>query len=100
MISGDTLPVKKPDPAMLRHACDRLGVGVTDSLMIGDSENDALAACLRHAGAAHDLRLQRRQAGGTASNAMGWYHRSPRLYRVRLQAHRPVKIKQNSYRDS
>ena len=44
VISGDTLPVKKPDPAMLRHACDRLGVGVTDSLMIGASENDALAA--------------------------------------------------------
>lgn len=44
VISGDTLPVKKPDPAMLRHACDRLGVGVSDALMIGDSENDALAA--------------------------------------------------------
>ena len=44
VISGDTLPVKKPDPAMLRHACDRLGVGVADALMVGDSENDALAA--------------------------------------------------------
>jgi len=42
VVSGDTLPVKKPDPAMLHHACERLGVA--SALMIGDSANDALAA--------------------------------------------------------
>tara|TARA_R110002049_G_scaffold18510_12_gene70581 strand:- start:498 stop:1211 length:714 start_codon:yes stop_codon:yes gene_type:complete len=42
VVSGDTLPVKKPDPAMLHHACERLGTGY--ALMIGDSANDALAA--------------------------------------------------------
>lgn len=42
VVSGDTLPVKKPDPAVLFHACARLGVA--RALMIGDSANDALAA--------------------------------------------------------
>ncbi len=44
VVSGDTLPVKKPDPAVLHLACDRLGVAARDALMIGDSANDALAA--------------------------------------------------------
>ena len=44
VISGDTLPVKKPDPGDVAPRPDRLGVGVTDRWMIGDSENDALAA--------------------------------------------------------
>ncbi len=44
VVSGDTLPVKKPDPAVLHLACERLGVRATDALMIGDSANDALAA--------------------------------------------------------
>lgn len=42
VVSGDTLPVKKPDPAMLEHACTLLGS--PRALMIGDSANDALAA--------------------------------------------------------
>ena len=42
VVSGDTLPVKKPDPAVLRHACALLGTA--RALMIGDSANDALAA--------------------------------------------------------
>ena len=44
VVSGDTLPVKKPDPAMLRLACERLGVAPAEALMIGDSANDALSA--------------------------------------------------------
>ncbi|MFN3983923.1 MAG: phosphoglycolate phosphatase [Rhodocyclaceae bacterium] len=44
VVSGDTLPVKKPDPAVLRHACELLGVGCEQALMVGDSANDALAA--------------------------------------------------------
>jgi phosphoglycolate phosphatase len=43
-VCGDTLPLKKPDPAMILHACNLLGVRPEESLMIGDSINDALAA--------------------------------------------------------
>jgi phosphoglycolate phosphatase len=44
VVSGDTLAVKKPDPAVLHHACALLGVSAGESLMVGDSANDALAA--------------------------------------------------------
>ena len=44
VVSGDTLPVKKPDPATVRLAGARPGVTPTEALMIGDSANDALAA--------------------------------------------------------
>jgi phosphoglycolate phosphatase len=44
VVSGDTLAVKKPDPAVLEHACALLGVASAHALMIGDSANDALAA--------------------------------------------------------
>jgi len=44
MVSGDTLAVKKPDPAPLLHAVRSLGGTVDASLMIGDSVNDILAA--------------------------------------------------------
>ncbi|MDR2015483.1 MAG: phosphoglycolate phosphatase [Azoarcus sp.] len=43
-VCGDTLPVKKPDPAMIHHACNLLGAKPEESLMIGDSINDSLAA--------------------------------------------------------
>jgi phosphoglycolate phosphatase len=49
VVCGDTLPVRKPDPAVIEHACAQLGVKPAESLMIGDSANDALAA--RAAGA-------------------------------------------------
>lgn len=42
VVSGDTLPVKKPDPAVLHHACALLGT--QRALMVGDSANDAVAA--------------------------------------------------------
>ena len=44
VVSGDTLPQKKPDPAPLLHACAALGVSVDETVMFGDSANDALAA--------------------------------------------------------
>lgn len=43
-LSGDSLPVRKPDPAPLREACRLLGVDVADAVMIGDSRNDVIAA--------------------------------------------------------
>lgn len=44
VVSGDTLSVKKPDSAVVSHACELLGVALGQALMIGDSANDALAA--------------------------------------------------------
>jgi phosphoglycolate phosphatase len=44
VISGDTLPQKKPDPAPLLHACRLFGIAPGEMLMIGDSMNDAEAA--------------------------------------------------------
>ena len=44
VVSGDTLPVKKPDPGPLLHAAEQLGVGPGDSLMLGDSKSDVTAA--------------------------------------------------------
>jgi len=43
-VCGDTLPVRKPDPAMVRHACGLLGTKTEESLMVGDSINDSTAA--------------------------------------------------------
>lgn len=42
VVGGDTLPVKKPDPAPLLHVVDRLGGGPV--LYVGDSEIDAETA--------------------------------------------------------
>ncbi|MFN9212014.1 MAG: phosphoglycolate phosphatase [Betaproteobacteria bacterium] len=44
VVAGDEVAEKKPHPALLLEACARLGVSPTDTLMIGDSINDALAA--------------------------------------------------------
>jgi len=44
IISGDTLPQKKPDPAPLLHAARFFGVGPDRALMIGDSVSDVKAA--------------------------------------------------------
>lgn len=43
-VSGDTLPVKKPHPAPLRLAAERLGVPIAHCVMVGDSMADLLAA--------------------------------------------------------
>jgi phosphoglycolate phosphatase len=44
VISGDTLPRKKPDPEPLLHAAGFFGVSPGSSLMIGDSVSDVRAA--------------------------------------------------------
>ena len=44
VISGDTLPRKKPDPEPLLHAAGFFGVAPHSSLMIGDSISDVRAA--------------------------------------------------------
>ena len=43
-ISGDTLPVKKPDPAPIINACEIMGANVKDAWMVGDSLADSKAA--------------------------------------------------------
>lgn len=44
IVSGDTLPRKKPDPLPLLHACEHFGILPGEMLLIGDSVNDAQAA--------------------------------------------------------
>lgn len=43
VLGGDSLPVKKPDPAPLLHVCEALGISTDKAVMIGDSRNDILA---------------------------------------------------------
>ncbi len=44
VVSGDTLPRKKPDPMQLAHICAEFALAPEQVLLIGDSANDALAA--------------------------------------------------------
>ena len=44
VISGDTLPQKKPDPLPLTHTCRHFGIAPAQMLMVGESLNDAQAA--------------------------------------------------------
>ncbi|HHB12709.1 MAG TPA: phosphoglycolate phosphatase [Chromatiales bacterium] len=44
VVSGDTLPRKKPDPAPLLYAARELGAQPEKSLMVGDSRSDVKAA--------------------------------------------------------
>jgi 2-phosphoglycolate phosphatase len=44
VVSGDTLPKRKPDPEPLLHACQLLNVQPSDCVYIGDSERDIQAA--------------------------------------------------------
>lgn len=44
VLSGDSLPEKKPHPLPLLHACQHFGVAPKDNLHIGDSKHDAEAA--------------------------------------------------------
>jgi len=43
VLSGDSLPKKKPDPLPLRHAAEFFGCAPADLLLIGDSLNDTQA---------------------------------------------------------
>ncbi len=44
VLSGDSLPKKKPDPLPLLHACEFFGCTPAQMLLIGDSTNDTQAA--------------------------------------------------------
>ncbi|MGD8575948.1 MAG: phosphoglycolate phosphatase [Thiohalophilus sp.] len=44
VVSGDTLPKKKPDPLPLLHVAEFFGVNPEQALMIGDSVSDVTAA--------------------------------------------------------
>src|SRR5690348_2610342 len=44
VLSGDSLPRKKPDPLPLLHACDHFRIQTSEMLLIGDSLNDTQAA--------------------------------------------------------
>ena len=44
ILSGDTLPKRKPDPLPLLHACEVFKVKPAELLLIGDSLNDTQAA--------------------------------------------------------
>ncbi|WP_201351916.1 phosphoglycolate phosphatase [Hydrogenimonas urashimensis] len=43
-LGGDDLPRKKPDPMPLLSACERLETRVEETVMVGDSSNDIVAA--------------------------------------------------------
>jgi phosphoglycolate phosphatase len=49
VVAGDDLPTRKPDPAMVCEAARRIGVPVTEVVMVGDGPQDVLAG--RAAGA-------------------------------------------------
>lgn len=44
ILGGDSLKEKKPAPMMLLYICKKLKVEVDQSIMVGDSKNDILAA--------------------------------------------------------
>ena len=44
IVSGDTLAQRKPDPAQLKYAADRLRLSPSQCIYIGDAERDVLAA--------------------------------------------------------
>lgn len=52
LVCGDTLPVRKPDPAPVHLACERLGVPSAVSVLVGDDRRDIAAA---HAAGAWSL---------------------------------------------
>ena len=44
IVGGDTLEVRKPDPAMALAVMDRLSTGLANSVLVGDSETDVILA--------------------------------------------------------
>ena len=43
-LGGDSLSLKKPNPEPLLHICKKLSLHVEQSVMVGDSKNDIIAA--------------------------------------------------------
>ncbi len=56
LVAGDTLPLRKPDPAPVLHACAALGVAPALAVMIGDDLRD----------------VQSGRAAGSATLVAGW----------------------------
>ena len=77
LVGGDTLPVKKPDPGTLLHACAKIGVSPAQCVYVGDDERDVLAA----------------RAAGIVSVAVAWgyreLHESPEDWRPDRIAREP-----------
>ena len=44
VLSGDQVSRKKPHPDILLAACEQIGVGTAEALLVGDSRNDVRAA--------------------------------------------------------
>ncbi len=44
VVSGDTLPKKKPNPIQLQHICAKFDVPVYEAMLVGDSATDIQAA--------------------------------------------------------
>lgn len=44
IVSGDTLAKKKPHPMQLHHICQKLDVLEAESMLVGDSDTDVVAA--------------------------------------------------------
>ena len=44
IIGGDSIPQKKPDPAVIRYTARRLDTPTESCLMVGDSESDVKAS--------------------------------------------------------
>lgn len=44
VVSGDTLPVRKPDPAVIQHCLNALGQTAGKSIFVGDSDIDVATA--------------------------------------------------------
>ena len=44
VVSGDSLPKKKPHPMQLQHICEKFDVPTYEAMLIGDSETDIAAA--------------------------------------------------------
>ncbi len=40
VMGGDSLPIRKPDPAVVVEACVRLGVPPGETMMVGDNQHD------------------------------------------------------------
>jgi phosphoglycolate phosphatase len=44
VVSGDSLPKKKPDPMQLQHICAKFDMHTFEAMLVGDSETDIAAA--------------------------------------------------------
>ncbi|MDI1308730.1 MAG: phosphoglycolate phosphatase [Methylotenera sp.] len=44
VVSGDSLPKKKPDPMQLQHICEKLDIHTFEAMLVGDSDTDITAA--------------------------------------------------------